>query len=201
MARGARSRATVLARAVDLASSETLEALTFGRLADDVGMSKAGIQGLFHSKEELQIATIFHARALFIDFVVRPTRSSSPGEARLRALIERWIEYAERPLFEGGCFQGTNVPVYDTVFGSVRDQLQEIEREWLDLVAQQLTEAAMRSELAVTDIDLVSFQLDAALKYTNVRLRMGDPSAVTKLRQTVNSFFVSTAWTDSGCIA
>ena len=49
--RGVRSRKLVLARAVDIASLESLEGLSFGRLATETGMSKAGIQALFETKQ------------------------------------------------------------------------------------------------------------------------------------------------------
>src|SRR6266542_1723721 len=55
--RGARKRAAVLARAVEVASTEGLEGLTIGRLAADLGISKGHLTVLFPSKEALQIAT------------------------------------------------------------------------------------------------------------------------------------------------
>lgn len=95
--RGARTRQIVLGRAVDIASLENLESLSFGRLAMDVGLSKAGIQTLFRTKETLQLATVDHARRMFIDAVVRPAQSKPHGAQRLRELIDRWIDYAEAP--------------------------------------------------------------------------------------------------------
>ena len=49
--KGERTRATILDRAVDLASAEGLEALTIGRLAADLKMSKSGLFAHFGSKE------------------------------------------------------------------------------------------------------------------------------------------------------
>lgn len=99
--RGARTRQLVLARAVDIASLENLESLSFGRLAADVGLSKAGIQTLFRTKEQLQLATVDHARDRFIAEVSQPARAKPHGVQRLRELIDRWISYATTPLFEG----------------------------------------------------------------------------------------------------
>jgi Tetracyclin repressor-like, C-terminal domain len=36
--------------------------------------------------------------------VTRPARAQPPGVARLCALVDRWISYAEEPLFPGGCY-------------------------------------------------------------------------------------------------
>ncbi|MGW0316454.1 TetR family transcriptional regulator C-terminal domain-containing protein [Streptomyces flavidovirens] len=41
--------------------------------------------------------------------------------ARLRALTEHWISYAETPLFTGGCFWAANLADFDSRPGQVRD--------------------------------------------------------------------------------
>src|SRR3954453_15649367 len=101
--RGDRSRAAVLKQAVDAASIAGLDELSFGQLAAATGLSKAGVQTLFRTKEELQLAAIAHAREQFIDAVIRPAWSAPTGLARLRALVEHWVVYAEAPLFARGC--------------------------------------------------------------------------------------------------
>ncbi|MCH6587229.1 MAG: helix-turn-helix transcriptional regulator [Proteobacteria bacterium] len=55
---GERTRKAILEAAVDLASVEGLSALTIGRLARHVGMSKSGLFAHFGSKEELQLAAV-----------------------------------------------------------------------------------------------------------------------------------------------
>src|SRR5215210_3901640 len=139
--RGSQSRHAVLSSAVDLASLESLEQLSFGRLAAASGLSKAGVQGLFPSKEALQLATVEHARERFFDFVIRPSLSKQHGAARLRMLVERWIDYAERPLFAGGCFQAANLAEFDSRPGSVRDALAQVQRNWTEMLAAELARA------------------------------------------------------------
>src|SRR4051812_36136467 len=107
--RGARSRAAVLDQAVDIASLDGLEALSFARVAPAAGLSKAGVQGLFTTKENLQLATLEHARERFVEAVITPSRSSRAGLPRLRALVKRWIAYADEPLFAGGCYRAANM--------------------------------------------------------------------------------------------
>src|SRR4051812_47487284 len=89
--RGVRSRKLVLDRAVDIASLENLEGLSFGRLATETGMSKAGIQALFETKQTLQQDTFAHALDMFRDFVVRPAEAKPQGVRRFRELIDRWL--------------------------------------------------------------------------------------------------------------
>ena len=79
----------ILARAVDLASTEGLEGLTIGRLASELQMSKSGLFAHFGSKQDLQLATIDAAAMRFVVEVVAPAQDEAEGEARLRAYCMR----------------------------------------------------------------------------------------------------------------
>src|SRR6185295_9360192 len=65
-AQGERTRKAILETAVHIASAEGLEGLTIGRLALELSMSKSGLFAHFGSKEELQVATVEAAHAIFI---------------------------------------------------------------------------------------------------------------------------------------
>ena len=82
-ARGDRSRRAVLDTAVQAASVEGLDALSFGGLAAQAPVNKSGIAGLFGSKEGLQLAVVEHARQTFVDTVIAPARNAEPGLPRL----------------------------------------------------------------------------------------------------------------------
>ncbi|UAK32687.1 TetR/AcrR family transcriptional regulator [Nocardia asteroides] len=186
--RGARTRATVLRQAVDIASLEGLDGLSFGRLAEGTGLSKAGIQTLFRTKEALQVATVDYARERFVAAVVEPARSAPRGVARLRALVEHWMVYAETPLFAGGCFRAANMAGHDSKPGPVRDALFRDQRDWVRLLARELSSAASAGEIAELDVDLVAFQIDAVLCATNTALRIGDPEAAARARRIIEGF-------------
>ncbi|MFJ3904670.1 TetR/AcrR family transcriptional regulator [Streptomyces sp. NPDC090025] len=184
--RGARTRETVLRRAVDVASLEGLEDVSFGRLATDIGMSKAGIQTLFRTKESLQLATIDFARDMFIEAVAGPARNSPHGVRRLRSLIDHWIVYAETPLFQGGCFRVANISYFDSKEGPVRDALFQHQREWYETIGREFRHAVDSGEIAEIDVDLAVFQVDAVLCAANTALRLGDHSAVDKVHRTLD---------------
>ncbi|MFI6522777.1 TetR/AcrR family transcriptional regulator [Spirillospora sp. NPDC050679] len=188
--RGARTRRTVTRHAVDVASLEGLDGLSLGRLAADLGLSKSGIQTLFGTKENLHLATVEAARELFLDAVVLPARAAPPGAARLRALVEHWIDYARKPLFTGGCFWGANLPSFDSRPGPVRDALARQHRDWLSLISGELRRAVDAGEIADLDTDLAAFQADAVLNATNTALRLGDEDAVGKARRVIEGFLV-----------
>jgi AcrR family transcriptional regulator len=184
--RGARARQTIARHAVDVASLDGLNGLSLGRLATDLGLSKSGIQTLFKTKENLQLAAAESAREQFTDAVVRPSQSVPQGAARLHALVERWISYAETPLFPGGCFWVANLADFDSRPGQVRDTLFRHHEDWLALIAGELRHAVDAGEIADLDVDLAAFQIDAVLAAANTALRLGDNDAVNKVRRVVD---------------
>lgn len=184
--RGARSRGAVLREAVDIASLEGLDALSFNRLAQASDLSKAGVQGLFETKEHMQLATIERARAMFVEAVIDPTRSSRHGLPRLRALIKRWIAYAETPLFPGGCFRVANLATFDSRPGPIHDALARDQRDWLAVLAAELRHAAEVGDVPALDVDQAAFEIDAVLCATNTALRFGDRKAVTRARRIID---------------
>ena len=185
--KGARTRRIVLRAAVDVASLDGLDGVTFGRLATATGLSKAGIQTLFRTKEALQLATCDHARSMFADTVTGPAESMPRGIARLGALIGRWVDYARDPLFQGGCFWAATLSEYDSRPGPVRDRLFQHQAEWLALLAREIRYAVEVDELEELDPDLTAIQLDAVLCSTNIALRRGDGGAVGRAHRIVES--------------
>jgi AcrR family transcriptional regulator len=185
LARGARSRQAILRHAVDVASLDGLAGLSLGRLATDLAVSKSGIQTLFGTKERLQIAAVEYASSTFVAAVVTPALASPAGVQRLRALVEKWLEYVEAPLFPGGCFWAANLADFDSRPGEVRDALATQQAAWRGLIAGQLRHAADAGTIADLDADLAAFQIDAVLIAANTALRLGDTTAPDKVRRVV----------------
>jgi AcrR family transcriptional regulator len=191
--RGTRSRRAILRHAVDVASLEGLNGLSLGRLASDLALSKSGIQTLFGTKENLQTAAAEVAREVFVDAVVSPALAAPPGAGRLRALVEHWIEYAEAPLFPGGCFWAANLADFDSRPGRVRDTLVRHQQDWRGLIAAELRHAAKLGEIAELDAELAAFQIDAVLLAANTALRLGDKAAVHRVRRVAGQFLAPPA--------
>ncbi|KUN10197.1 transcriptional regulator [Streptomyces yokosukanensis] len=188
LVRGARARQRVARHAVDIASLDGLDGLSIGRLATDLGLSKSGVQTLFGTKENLQLAAAESAHREFEQAVVRPARSAPAGAARLRALTEHWIAYAQAPLFTGGCFWSANLPAYDSRPGAVRDALLAHRDAWLKLIDEQLRRAVGDGDSAPLDAELAAFQMDAVCNAANIAMRLGDDGAAGKVRRVVEGF-------------
>jgi len=186
--RGERARQAIARHAADVASLEGLNGLSIGRLATDLGLSKSGIQTLFGTKENLQLAAAESARQQFTDAVVRPAQATPHGAARLRALTEHWISYAETPLFAGGCFWAANLPDFDSRPGQLRDALVRQHQDWLALLTGELRHAVDAGVIAKMDADLAAFQIDAVLNAANIASRLGDNNAMIKVRRVIDGF-------------
>jgi AcrR family transcriptional regulator len=133
--KGADTRQAVLERAVALASKVGLGGLTIGTLATELHLSKSGLFGHFKSKEALQVQVLDHAAARFVEAVVRPALAQARGEPRVRSLFHRWLDWARSSPMPGGCLFVAAATELDDKEGPVRDRLQQLQREWLGVIA------------------------------------------------------------------
>lgn len=170
--RGERTHQEILATAVDIGSREGLEALTIGGLASRAGVSKSGLFAHFGSKQELQLATVEAARAIFLREVIEPAFAAPEGLPRMRATLAAWLDYFRRDVFPGGCFFQAASLEFDGRPGLVRDRVLEVMSQWLEW----LTELARRSELSAgQEPAQLAFELNAIGLATNwQRQLLGD---------------------------
>ncbi len=164
LAKGEKTRAAILERAVDLASAEGLEGLTIGRLAAELELSKSGLFAHFGSKQELQLATVAAAADRFRAAVVEPALAAEAGAPRLRAMAERYLGHLD--LYEGGCFWAATSVEYDDRPGPVRDAIAATIDAWIGELARQARLAG------VADPDRFAFELSALTMGANTRFRL-----------------------------
>lgn len=184
----ARTRSAILGRATALGSIEGLEALSLGRLADDLGLSKSGVYGHFGSKENLQLWAVDTAIARFREEVWEPAAAQRPGLRRLRAVMEAWLSYLERSVFPGGCFLTAASLEFDDRPGPVREAVARAWRLWLGLIEQEVRTAQGQGELG-GDLDpkQLAFQLNAYVMAGNWGKQLfGDPGALDSSRTAID---------------
>ena len=171
--KGERTRNAILETAAALATEEGLEPLSIGRLAEATGMSKSGLFAHFGSKEELQLATVNHAASLFVAEVIEPARVAPKGLARVWALCDHMIDYAERRVFPGGCFFAATSFEFNNRPGPVRDRIQEMIRSWLSYLEHAVEQAQEEGELdASVSAREIAFQLDAFAQAANAQYQL-----------------------------
>jgi AcrR family transcriptional regulator len=180
-----RTRYRIIERSMHLASVEGLEGVTIGRLASDLGMSKAGVIGHFGSKESLQLATVEAAEDVFRASILDPTKDQEPGLTRLLAILDAWVEYVASQTFEGGCFfEAANLEM-DGREGPVRDRIAADHRRWYRALEKETERAVERDELAKDlDVDQVTFELRAIITGLNRDIQLqGDRRAPERARR------------------
>jgi AcrR family transcriptional regulator len=152
-------------------------------------MSKSGLFAHFGSKEELQLATIDAASAIFDELVIEPAEAETEGVPRLRAYVERFLEHVEQGVFPGGCFFVSAMGELDTHPGPVRDSAEAFSRRWLTLLAEQVAAAQAAGELdRGADPAQVAFELNAFMVLGNLQFVAGaDPAALRRVRRAVDA--------------
>ncbi len=187
--KGQPSRDTILPTAAMLATTRGLDGLSIGDLAAAVGMSKSGLYAHFKSKEELALATIETAAAIFDREVVQPVTQAPAGTERLRALVNSILSYLERQIFPGGCFFAAVAMELDTRPGPTRDRVVEVLNSWRASLRQCLRDAQDRGEIDPTaDVDQAVFEIQAMLFAANFLFVMtNDPVRLTQARRGVES--------------
>ncbi|HEV2640637.1 MAG TPA: TetR/AcrR family transcriptional regulator [Actinocrinis sp.] len=180
----------IIERGIAIASVEGLGGLTIGRLAGELGMSKAGVLGHFGTKEALQLAALDQASAIFTRLVWDPAAGARPGLPRLRAVCENWIDYLEhaRGVFPGGCLFTTASVEFDARGGPVRDAVARLFLVWRRRLAGELRLAVEAGDLAAqADPEQIAFELIGLYMSLNQSIQLlGDLSAAGRARRGID---------------
>ncbi|MET9621573.1 TetR/AcrR family transcriptional regulator [Streptomyces sp. NPDC006464] len=174
--RGNQTRRLVLGRTMDIASVEGLDGLSLGRIATELKLSKSGVFALFGSKEELQLATVRAAVAVFADQVVAPLGDLPPGPGRVWALCRNWLAYSAGRVFAGGCFFYAVSAEFDARSGPVHDAIARTRADWAAYMEQELAAARDAGGL-VEDVDVpqLAFEIIALMEAANAQsVLLGD---------------------------
>lgn len=185
VAHGEDTRQRVLARALAVAGAEGLEALTIGRLADDLGMSKAGVFGHFGSKEALQIAVVEAARDDFVERVGGPAMAAPEGLPRLESLCAAWIAWARA--CPGGCFFSSAAAEFDGRPGAVRDRIAASVAAWMEALTAAIEDARRLGHLdPAVDAAQLAFELHALELGGNAAFQLfGDRAALDRAERAI----------------
>ena len=187
LAKGARTRESILRVAVDLASVEGLEGLTIGRLAEELKMSKSGLFAHFGSKEDLQLATVEMARQIFVERIIRPALAQPEGLPRLLSLCEGWLDHVKNRVFKGGCFFTAASFEFDSRSGPVRDAIAAAMRTWLDVLTRAIIGAQEARHIKPSlDARKFAFEIYSLAMGANWALQLlDDKEAMAKAMQNI----------------
>lgn len=187
------TRQRILDRSLAIASAEGLEGLTIGRVADELGMSKAGLLGHFGTKEGLQLAVVEEAAAVFSREVPERVKQAPSGLPHLRAVCEAWVSYLEREVLPGGCFFTAATTEFDGRSGRVRDALAGMNALWRRDLRIHIRRAMSFGELPEdTDVDQLIYEVVGIMLALNHFLQLEhDGLAPARARRALERLFSS----------
>lgn len=175
------TRQRILDRSLAIASAEGLEGLTIGRLAAELGMSKAGLLGHFGTKETLQLAVVDQAAEVFQREVPGRVKQAPSGLPHLRAVCEAWVSYLEREVLPGGCFFTAATTEFDGRSGRVRDALAGMNALWRRDLRIHIRRAVSFGELPRdTDVDQLIYEIVGIMLALNHFLQLEHDSAAPR---------------------
>ena len=187
--RGDRTRRAILENSARLSSVEGLEGLSIGRLAEHMAISKSGLYAHFRSKEELQLATIRTAEAMYDEALVQPALAEPPGVARVLRFADLYLDYLRDGPFPGGCFfiAASIDPARNR--GPVKEALAKTQQELLDFLAGEVASAQADGDIpADLDPRQVAFELDALLAGADLNyLLFDDPAYLERAKGAVRT--------------
>ncbi|ANZ39389.1 TetR family transcriptional regulator [Lentzea guizhouensis] len=185
------TRQRILGHSLAIASQEGLEGLTIGRLATELGMSKAGLLGHFGTKETLQLAVVDAAAEVFLREVPRRVKQLPSGLRRLKDVCEAWVSYLERNVLPGGCFFTAATAEFDGRSGPVRDALAGMNALWRRDLRIHIRRAVSDGDLPPdTDVEQMIYELLGIMLALNHFLQLEkDAAAPARARRALERLF------------
>lgn len=182
MRKGKQTRAAIVEAALNIASSQGLEGLTIGLIAEKMAMSKSGVFAHFGSREDLQIAVLQEYEAQFIDAVLFPCLKEPRGLPRLRAIFTRWLDRIGKEI-DSGCIYISGATEYDDRPGTVRDVLVNMHLDWQKEMYRAAAQAIEENHLSpsLVHADQLVFEMVGLVLAAHQQGRlMGDSQSVKR---------------------
>ncbi|HEY0944771.1 MAG TPA: TetR family transcriptional regulator [Opitutaceae bacterium] len=165
----------MLRHAVQIASLQGLDGVTFGQVAAAASVSKGHLAQLFGDREALQLATIEAVREIYAAHVAAGADAAPTARERLRRHCLGWFDYVEGRVLPGGCLITAANSEFRTIDGAVRDRLILLRKEQRDflrtLIVAALAERASRRTIDAGDL---VYQFLAYRAAANVSLFLDD---------------------------
>jgi AcrR family transcriptional regulator len=150
--------------AMRMVASEGLEALSIGRLAKALHMSKSGLFVHFGSKEKLQAAVVERAGDIFAGHVLEPADAVKAGIERVWALCDYWLEFVENRVLPGGYFFTGAFFVSAQQHSFLARRIRDVVEEWVTALRKAVDEARHRFELRIdANAKRTAFELNGLL--------------------------------------
>jgi AcrR family transcriptional regulator len=142
LSKGEQTRRTIISRAVSIVSQVGYEGLSIGGLAQETKLSKSGLFAHFKSKEALQLGVMQEVINRYIQRVVQPALAAHRGEARLRTLFEKKLQWITGEQDSRGCLlQKASLEYNNRPGHAVRQRLVQALKDWREVLVRSCAAA------------------------------------------------------------
>jgi AcrR family transcriptional regulator len=181
-----KTRHAILSQALKIAAREGLSALSIGRLARELRMSKSGLFAPFRSKEALELATVEKAKEVFANAVLRPAQASGRGIECLWTLCDLWLLHIERRVFSGAYFFTGALFEYADRPGPVSKAIKNAAQELLKALREAVEDAQERRQLGrVLRAEQIALELNGKLLGAHSAYLLGDSAFFREARAAI----------------
>lgn len=162
MSKGIRTRMAAIEQAERLAGVDGLGAISFGKVAESLGISKSGLVGHFESKEELQIQILQRASRRFGEKVIRPLLTNRRRKDRFELLFRNWTSWIQNDVKPGGCLIISSAAEFDDQPGKLRDLLLSLQDRFSSFLQGLARDAIRYGEFrSNADPELFAYELQS----------------------------------------
>lgn len=191
MSKGDATRLRIVDEASRQAAVRGLGNVSFGEVAEAIGLSKSGLFKHFESKEAMQLAALEGTVARFTAFVWGPAADQPLGRATLEGIFARWMDWTEIDV--GGCLLHAASVELDDQPGPLRDYLQAQFKLWQATLASQFR-AFRDPPLSAEAGHQAAFEMKAlVLGYVDARRLLDDNDARRRARLAFEALLDRTA--------
>jgi AcrR family transcriptional regulator len=177
MRKGEATRERIVAEAARQAAQRGLADVSLSDVADAAGISKSGLFKHFESKEAMQLAVVSRVMDRYLAFVWGDAEARPPGRARLEAVFERWLDWAESEWPESGCPVIAMTVELDDQPGALRDFFHARLQDWRQRVTGEFRHLRT-PPLSIAEAQAAYFQMRSfVLGHSEARRMMGDVDA------------------------
>jgi TetR/AcrR family transcriptional regulator, transcriptional repressor for nem operon len=170
--RGSKRKAAILASAAPIFNRRGFAGTSIADILEATSLEKGGLYNHFASKEQLAIDAFDYAYGEVESYFSRSLEGTRSGLERLRAYIDAFERYIERPVVEGGCPVMNACIEADDALPFLRERVTKAFRSMRAVVLHNVTRAVERAELAPDlDVEQVTDFIVASLEGSIVLAR------------------------------
>ena len=164
-AKGKKTQEEIIGSAMRIAAVEGLGALSIGRLAKELRMSKSGLFVHFGSKEKLEMAVVERAYDIFCGRILLPAEEEIPsGIEQVWALCDLWLKFVENRLLPGAYFFTGAFWERAPQDGVIARRIRQIIEEWLTALRRAVDGARRQGEIRrEVDAERTALELNSLL--------------------------------------